>query len=61
MHLLPMGFRTEVPSIYHPHDLQHVHLPQYFTPRTIAKRELYYRGPCGSGNSGCRFFDLDEE
>src|SRR5215213_1622126 len=27
------GFLTDVPSIYQPHDLQHVHLPQYFSRR----------------------------
>jgi hypothetical protein len=24
---------TSIPSIYHPHDLQHLHLPQFFSPR----------------------------
>lgn len=47
MHLTSQyGFFTEVPTIYHPHDLQHLHLPQYFTPRNRAKREIYYRGLC---------------
>ncbi|MDD1776619.1 MAG: glycosyltransferase family 4 protein [Candidatus Helarchaeota archaeon] len=41
-----MGFLTKVPSIYHPHDLQHVHLPQYFSKRTIKKREIQYRTFC---------------
>jgi glycosyltransferase involved in cell wall biosynthesis len=40
------GFRTDVPTIYHPHDLQHLHLPQYFTRHDIALREIYYRGLC---------------
>lgn len=26
------GFRTAVPSIYQPYDLQHLHLPQFFSP-----------------------------
>ena len=26
-----VGFRTQVPSIYQPHDLQHLHLPKNFT------------------------------
>ena len=48
MHLTSQyGFFTSVPTIYHPHDLQHLHLPQYFTPRNRAKREVYYRGLCG--------------
>jgi glycosyltransferase involved in cell wall biosynthesis len=37
------AFLTEVPSIYHPWDLQHLHLPQYFTPEAIRKRECEYR------------------
>jgi glycosyltransferase involved in cell wall biosynthesis len=41
------GFITDVPSIYHPHDLQHLHLPEYFTAQQIAQRELIYRTLCG--------------
>jgi glycosyltransferase involved in cell wall biosynthesis len=26
------GFRTALPTIYQPYDLQHVHLPQFFSP-----------------------------
>jgi glycosyltransferase involved in cell wall biosynthesis len=26
------GFRTSLPTIYQPYDLQHLHLPQFFTP-----------------------------
>lgn len=40
------GFLTEVPSIYHPHDLQHLHLPEFFTPEQQQKREALYRGLC---------------
>jgi glycosyltransferase involved in cell wall biosynthesis len=47
MHLISQaGFFTDVPTIYHPHDLQHVHLPQYFTRAEIKWREVYYRGLC---------------
>jgi len=35
-------------SIYNPHDLQHLHLPSFFTPAEIAKRETIYQ-------AGCRF------
>jgi glycosyltransferase involved in cell wall biosynthesis len=35
-----------LPSVYNPHDLQHLHYPQYFTPRVIADRETVYRGGC---------------
>ncbi len=42
----PAGFRTQIPSIYHPHDLQHVHLPQFFDPITRAVRDQRYRKLC---------------
>ena len=40
------GFRTEVPTIYAPHDLQHLHLPQFFSPYDISEREFRYRTLC---------------
>lgn len=40
------AFLTTIPSIYHPHDLQHVHLPQYLPPQTLHMREIYYRAFC---------------
>ncbi len=40
------AFLTSVTSIYHPHDLQHLHLPQFFTKREIATRESRYRAFC---------------
>ena len=40
------AFLTDIPSIYHPHDLQHLHLSRYFSPREIATRELNYRTYC---------------
>ena len=39
----PEAFLTSVPSIYHPHDLQHVHLPQFFSPKVRAIRERHYK------------------
>jgi glycosyltransferase involved in cell wall biosynthesis len=42
------AFLTEIPSIYHPHDLQHLHLPTYFSRRAIELRELQYRAYCES-------------
>jgi glycosyltransferase involved in cell wall biosynthesis len=44
--LVQTGFLTKVPSIYHPHDLQHIHLPQYFTPSHFRWREANYRALC---------------
>lgn len=40
--------RCALPSVYNPHDLQHLHFPQFFTPAKLAKRETIYR-------AGCRF------
>lgn len=40
------AFLTAVPSIYVPHDLQHLHLPQFFSRRTRSRRELEYRAFC---------------
>jgi glycosyltransferase involved in cell wall biosynthesis len=44
------AFLTEVPSIYQPHDLQHLHLPQFFTRRDIANRERQYRAFCSQAS-----------
>lgn len=40
------AFLTDVPSIYHPHDLQHLHMPEFFTARERAMRESLYRAFC---------------
>jgi len=40
------AFLTDVPSIYQPHDLQHLHLPELFSRRTRTRRELVYRTHC---------------
>lgn len=44
--LTQSGFRTGIPSIYHPHDLQHRHLPEFFTPEDRAQRDLWWRALC---------------
>jgi glycosyltransferase involved in cell wall biosynthesis len=41
-----LGFRTGLPSIYQPHDLQHVHLPSMFSPTERALREKWYGSLC---------------
>ncbi len=33
------AFITPLPTIYHPHDLQHRHFPQYFTRQELAVRD----------------------
>jgi glycosyltransferase involved in cell wall biosynthesis len=40
------GFLTSIPSIYHPHDLQHRHLPEYFSDREILYRDRIYKQLC---------------
>jgi glycosyltransferase involved in cell wall biosynthesis len=40
------AFRTRIPSIYHPHDLQHVHLPEFFSEEQRLRRDLEYRAFC---------------
>lgn len=37
---------TAMPSVFNPYDLQHLHLPQFFTPREIAWREVLYPAAC---------------
>jgi glycosyltransferase involved in cell wall biosynthesis len=40
-----------LPTIYNPHDLQHLHYPQFFKPCEIAWREMVYRTGCHLANS----------
>lgn len=40
------AFLTELPNIYHPWDLQHVHLPQFFSDEERQKREEFYGAFC---------------
>ncbi len=35
-----------IPGIYNPHDLQHLHYPQFFPPEVIASREAVYPACC---------------
>ena len=39
---LQFGFKTNVPSIYQPHDLQHMHFPHYFSKETLYLRSKVY-------------------
>lgn len=39
---LQSGFRTAIPSIYQPYDLQHVHLPQFFGAYARKWRDVTY-------------------
>jgi glycosyltransferase involved in cell wall biosynthesis len=40
------AFTTDVPSIYQPHDLQHLHLPELFGNWERQRREVIYRTHC---------------
>jgi len=40
------GYLTRVPTIYQPHDLQHLHLPEYFSRSESLVREKLYRAFC---------------
>ena len=37
---------SSLPSIFNPHDLQHLHLPRFFSPETILRREAVYPVAC---------------
>ena len=39
-------YLTALPSIFNPHDLLHLHYPQFFKPRDIAARETLYPLAC---------------
>jgi glycosyltransferase involved in cell wall biosynthesis len=41
--LAPQAVLTDLPSIYQPHDLQHVHLPELFLPLQVRYRDVAYR------------------
>lgn len=39
-------FCSGVPTIYNPHDLQHLHYPDFFTPQEFERREIVYPAAC---------------
>ena len=45
------AFLTEVPSIYQPHDLQHLHLPELFSDWERRRREAIYRAHCAAAST----------
>ena len=40
-----------LPTIYNPHDLQHLHFPDFFTPDEIKRREIIYPAACRAANN----------
>lgn len=49
--MLQDAFLTNVPSIYQPHDLQHLHFPKYFSGHERLAREIRYRAFCGQARA----------
>jgi glycosyltransferase involved in cell wall biosynthesis len=47
---MQLGFLTEIPTIYTPHDLLHLHLPEFFSRADIARREKQYRTLCAQAS-----------
>jgi glycosyltransferase involved in cell wall biosynthesis len=65
-------FRTSTPSIFHPHDLQHLHFPRFFTADELATRDRVYPAACAAAravvvearwvkNDVCRSFGIADE
>jgi glycosyltransferase involved in cell wall biosynthesis len=48
-----MAYLTDVPSIYQPWDLQHLHCPQFFSDGEFMLRERYYRTFCDRASYVC--------
>jgi glycosyltransferase involved in cell wall biosynthesis len=44
-------FLCAIPTVYNPHDLQHLHFPQFFSPDTIAWRETLFPAGCHFANT----------
>lgn len=40
-----------LPIVYNPHDLQHLHYPQFFTPEEFARREIIYPAACRAAHT----------
>lgn len=48
-----VAYLTEIPSIYQPWDLQHCHLPQFFSQEDLRMRQLRYPAFCRQARSVC--------
>ena len=40
-----------LPTVYNPHDLQHLHHPEFFTPAEITHRETFYPAACRAAHT----------
>lgn len=51
MHFISQrAFVTDIPNIYHPHDIQHIHLPVFFTKWECLNREVLYKRFCNQAD-----------
>jgi glycosyltransferase involved in cell wall biosynthesis len=48
-----IAYLTNLPSIYQPHDLQHLHYPQFFSKVAFDLREREYRAFCNQASFVC--------
>jgi glycosyltransferase involved in cell wall biosynthesis len=48
-----MAYLTDLPSIYQPWDLQHLHYPEFFSPIAFSLRERDYRAFCERASCVC--------
>jgi len=48
-----IAYLTDLPSIYQPHDLQHLHYPQFFSKVDFDLREREYRAFCDQASFVC--------
>ncbi|MCJ7442174.1 MAG: glycosyltransferase family 4 protein [Thermoanaerobaculaceae bacterium] len=44
-------FRTTAPTIFQPHDLQHLHFPRFFTTEELTTRERVYPEACAAASA----------
>lgn len=47
------GVKTSIPNIYHPWDLQHLHLPDLFSETEIQSRDYLYQFFCNQASRVC--------
>jgi glycosyltransferase involved in cell wall biosynthesis len=47
------AYLTDLPSIYQPWDLQHLHYPEFFSRSEFSLRERYYRAFCERASCVC--------
>ena len=47
VHVFPQVYiQTNIPIIFNPHDLQHEHFPEFFSPEELSRRKYSYQNAC---------------